>query len=41
MAHTFLSGFPNWAPMAEGQPKPMVPAPPLLIQWRLERARQN
>ena len=34
MAHTFLSGFANWAPMAAGKPKPMVPAPPLLIQWR-------
>ena len=29
------------AEFAAGQPKPIVPAPPLEIQWRLLRARQN
>ena len=30
---------PNWAPIAAGKPKPIVPAPPLLSQWRFERVR--
>jgi hypothetical protein len=40
-AQTFLRGFANAAPIAAGQPKPIVPAPPLEIQWRFVLARQN
>ncbi|MNG38514.1 hypothetical protein D3C84_1262540 [compost metagenome] len=32
--HTTASGLANWAPMAAGMPKPMVPRPPELIHWR-------
>ncbi len=31
---TWVSGRPILAPMAAGTPKPIVPAPPLLIQVR-------
>jgi hypothetical protein len=32
MAHTTLSGLPNFAPIAAGTAKPIVPSPPELIQ---------
>ena len=34
MATTSSPGRPTWAPMAAGTAKPIVPAPPELIQLR-------
>ena len=34
MQTTSWSGQPTAAPIAAGRPKPIVPSPPELIQWR-------